>query len=44
VADGSATTTTITDIPVTRYYLVMTTYDLDGRESGYSSEISKSAQ
>ena len=43
VADGSATSATVTDIPVGNYYLVMTTYDVDGRESGYSSAIQKTA-
>ena len=43
VADGTATSATVTDIPVGNYYLVMTTYDVDGRESGYSSAIQKTA-
>ena len=44
VSDGTATTMTVTDVPLDTYYVVMTTYDVDGRESGYSSEITKTAQ
>jgi len=41
VADGSATSITVRDIPVGTNYMVMTTYDSGGRESRYSPEISK---
>jgi len=44
LADGTAQSVSMTNLPVGTYYLVMTTYDVDGRESGYSSEVSKSAQ
>ena len=44
VPDGTATATIVSDLPAGDYYVVMTTYDVDGRESGYSSEILKPAQ
>ena len=44
LADGTAQNVTLTDIPVGTYYLVMTTYDVNGRESGYSSQVSKTVQ
>jgi len=44
LADGTAQSVVLTNLPVGTYHLVMTTYDVDGRESGYSSEVSKSAQ
>ena len=37
LADGTATSVTLTDIPTGSYSLVITAYDLDGRESGYSN-------
>jgi hypothetical protein len=37
VSDGTAQSATITDIPVGTYYVVMTTYDVGGLESAYSS-------
>jgi hypothetical protein len=40
VADGTAQSVTLTDLPLGAYYLVMTTYDVDGRESNYSEVIS----
>jgi len=40
LADGSAQSVVLTDLPVGTYYLVMTTYDVDGRESSYSGVIS----
>jgi NedA-like, galactose-binding domain/Putative Ig domain len=43
VPDGTAQSATITDIPVGTYYIVMTTYDVDGRESAYSSMVAKTA-
>jgi len=42
--DGTAQNVTLTGLPVGACYLVMTTYDVDGRESGYSSEVSKIVQ
>jgi hypothetical protein len=44
VADGTAQSANVTDLPVGTYYLVMTTYDNTGLESIYSGEISKMAQ
>ena len=43
VPDGTAQSATITDIPVGTYYIVMTTYDVGGRESAYSSMVAKTA-
>jgi len=39
--DGTTQTVTLNDIPVGTYYMVMTTYDVDGRESSYSSVVEK---
>jgi imidazole glycerol phosphate synthase subunit HisF len=44
VTDGSAQSITVTDVPAGEYHVVMTTVDTDGLESGYSSEIIKTAQ
>ena len=44
VTDGTATTATMTDVPAGNYFIVMTTYDTEGRESRFSSEVSKTAQ
>ena len=44
VSNGTATSATVADIPVGTCYIVMTTYDVDGRESVYSPEISKIVQ
>jgi len=41
VADSSAQGVTITDMPAGTYYLVMTTYDVSGNESAYSSMVTK---
>jgi hypothetical protein len=41
VADGTAESATVTNLASGTYYLVMTTYDVSGRESPYSPEISK---
>jgi hypothetical protein len=41
VRDGSAQSAVVKNIPVGSYYVVMTTYDVSGLESGYSSAISK---
>ena len=39
--DGAAQAVTLNDIPVGTYYMVMTTYDVNGRESSYSSVVEK---
>ena len=39
LGDGSAQRAILTDLPLGTYYLVMTTYDVNGRESGYSSMV-----
>ena len=44
IADGTALSTTVTNIPVGTYHVVMSTYDVDGRESDYSSSIVKTIQ
>jgi hypothetical protein len=44
VNDGTATSATVTDVLLGTVYVVMKTYDVDGRESGYSEEISKIVQ
>ena len=41
IADGSADQVTLTDLPPGIYYFVVTTYDMGGRESEYSSEVVK---
>jgi hypothetical protein len=41
VVDGSAQSAVVENVPVGSYYVVMTTYDVNGLESGYSSAISK---
>ena len=43
ITNGAATSKTVNNLPVDRYYLVMTTYDNAGRESARSPEISKQA-
>jgi hypothetical protein len=43
-SDGAATSATVTGVPVGTSYLVMTTYDIEGRESAQSAEISKIVQ
>ena len=44
VTDGTATTATMIDVPAGNYFIVMTTYDTEGRESRFSSEVSKTVQ
>lgn len=44
VADSTAQAITITDMPLGTYYLVMTTYDVSGNESAYSSMVTKNAE
>jgi hypothetical protein len=41
VDDGSATSVTVADLQVGTYYLVVTTRDNEGRESGDSDEVAK---
>jgi hypothetical protein len=40
LADGTAQSVVLTDLTLGTYYLVMTTYDIDGRESNYSDVMS----
>jgi hypothetical protein len=44
IADGSAVSATVNNLPVGDYYLVMTAYDINGLESGYSAEVTKRVQ
>ena len=44
VPDGTATSVTVTDVPVGTWYVVMTTYDDSGLESAYSAEITKTSR
>jgi hypothetical protein len=44
ITDGTATGTTVNNIPVGDYYLVMTSYDTSGRESAQSGMVNKQAQ
>ena len=44
LADGTAQQVTLIDLPLGTYYLVMTTYDVVGLESGYSSAVTKNVQ
>ena len=44
VNDGTLTTTTITNLYIGNYYVVMTTLDVDGLESAYSPPIIKTAR
>ena len=41
VNDGTAVQTTLTSLPPGTYYFVVTTYDIDGRESEFSTVVSK---
>jgi hypothetical protein len=43
VTDGSAQSVTVQGVPVGNYYIVMTTLDSSGRESSYSSTVTKVA-
>ncbi len=43
VTDGTAQRITLNNLAIGTYYIVMTTYDVDGRESGYSAMVKKSA-
>jgi len=42
VSDGSAESATVNNIPTGTYYVVMTTYDVNGLESGFSPAVVKS--
>jgi hypothetical protein len=44
VSDGTATSVTVTGVPLGTSYVVMTTTDGGGRESAYSQEISRIVQ
>jgi hypothetical protein len=44
ITDGSATATTVDNVPVGDYYVVMTTVDTSGMESAQSGAVSKQAQ
>jgi hypothetical protein len=44
VNNGTSTSVTMTDVPVGTSYVIMTTYDTEGRESDYSQEISRIVQ
>jgi hypothetical protein len=41
VADGTVQTVTLKDLAIGTYYIVMTTYDVDGRESARSVVVKK---
>ena len=41
IKDGSAQSATVTGVPNGKYYVVMTTYDVNGIESGYSQAVRK---
>ena len=43
INNGAASATTISNVPVGGYYIVMTTYDSAGRESAQSGVVSKQA-
>jgi hypothetical protein len=43
VTDGTTQRVTLNDLASGTYYIVMTTYDVDGLESGYSAMVKKSA-
>ncbi|MGB5718963.1 MAG: putative Ig domain-containing protein [Gammaproteobacteria bacterium] len=44
ITDGTAQSATVTGVPVGSYHIVMTTYDIEGRESDHSSSVIKSIQ
>ena len=44
ITDGTSTMVTMKNVPAGNYYIVMTTYDREGRESQFSSEVSKTVQ
>jgi hypothetical protein len=44
IANGTAQSKTLTGIPVGTYYVVMSTYDVDGRESSFSNYAIKTSQ
>ena len=41
IKDGAAQSATVTDVPNGKYYVVMTTYDINGIESDYSQAVRK---
>jgi hypothetical protein len=44
VADSTAQSVTVTDMPAGTQYVVMTTYDVNGLESAYSSMVTKNVK
>lgn len=44
VKDGAAQLATVTDVPAGEYYVVMTTYDVNGLEGGYSDPVIKTVK
>jgi len=44
IANGTVQSKTLTGIPVGTYYVVMSTYDVDGRESSFSNYVIKASQ
>jgi hypothetical protein len=44
VTGGDQTSVTVTGVTAGTYYVVMTTYDINGLESAYSNEIIKTVQ
>ncbi len=44
IANGKTESVTLTDIPVGNYYVAMTAYDVDGRESSHSASVFKAVQ
>jgi hypothetical protein len=44
LADGTAQQVNLTDLPLGTYYVVMTTYDVNGLESSYSATVVKNVQ
>ena len=44
IADGSAQSATVTNLAAGTYSVVMTTYDINGLESGYSAPVTKTVK
>jgi len=44
VTDGAAVSTTVSNVPAGNYYVVMSTYDMNGLESAQSSVVIKTAR
>jgi hypothetical protein len=43
ITNGALQSATVSGVPVGTYYIVMTTYDANGLESGYSAPVVKNA-